>query len=212
MVVSEMVTRIKRLFGDESGAQITDDDIYRWITDAQEEIIRQNQTLLQTIATTSSVANQSTYTLPTDLMTLHAIEYNGIRIKGYNLSEFETRYNGWDSPDLNLTGTPCNYTIWANNFMLLPTPDTSVADIIKIYYTKKPTPITSDIDALSLPTQYHKTIVDLCLSQAYELDEDWESSQVKATKAQQDIDTLRNDQNIGERVTYPTITVLPEDL
>jgi hypothetical protein len=41
----DVVQRIKTQFGDNSGAQLTDDVIYRWINDGQQEIVNHSKTL-----------------------------------------------------------------------------------------------------------------------------------------------------------------------
>ena len=49
--IQDVANRVKRTFGDESGVQVTDDDIIRWVNDAQLEISRQNEDLLEAVGT-----------------------------------------------------------------------------------------------------------------------------------------------------------------
>ena len=59
MLVSEIATRVKRQFGDESGSLIDDNDILRWCNDAQVDIIRKTAALTssQTTAVTVGTSN-----------------------------------------------------------------------------------------------------------------------------------------------------------
>lgn len=212
MLVTDIKLRVRHQFGDEASVQISDDDIFRWITDAQLEIVRQNQTLLEATALTDSIAAQDTYTLPSDLMTLHVIHYSGFRIRGMSIADFEQHIDGWAVKNAFPNGTPAVYNVWAGKFTLFPTPDISITDAIKIFYTKKPTPVASDVDTLSVPEQYHNAIVSFCLQQAYELDEDWNASNNKALQLQSDINNLRNQDQWVERMSYPSITTRDEDL
>lgn len=212
MLVTDIKIRVKRQFGDEAAIQIQDEDIFRWITDAQLEIIRQNESLLQTTAVASTIVDQDEYTLPTDLMTLHSVKYNNFTLKGMNLVDFEEHIDGSDSRDNFTNGTPQVYYVWAGKFTLFPRPDTALTNGLKIYYTKKPNPVASDTDSLSVPEQYHNAIVNFCLQQAYELDEDWEASGNKASQMQEDLARLKEDQNWNTRATYPVISVLAEDM
>ena len=60
--VGDVYNVVKRIFGDESGVQLTNDDIVRWINEAQVDISKQNQ-VLQTTATVAVTANTATYAL-----------------------------------------------------------------------------------------------------------------------------------------------------
>jgi hypothetical protein len=213
MNVSDIKKRVKRQFGDEAGVQLEDDDIFRWITDAQEEIARQNTGVLEVTALASSVKDQDTYDLPADILTLQTIQYDGRRLKGLSLHQFEEYADGWASPENeNLRGIPQIYHVWASKFTVFPKPDTSTTNVLKIWYTKKPTIVTGDGDAISVPSQYHNAIVNFCLAQAYELDENWEASGNSSAKVQSDLNNLKNEEKWTEQISYPTITTRLEDM
>lgn len=211
MNVSDIKTRVKRQFGDESAVQIADADIYRWISDAQDAIVIQNEALLQATATSVSVANQSDYTLPADVVHLNSILYKKFKLKKLSLQEFQEYLDGWQDNTVYSPGVPQNYMVYANTFTLFPTPQTA-GDEIKIYYSKRPVAVTADGDALSLPIQYHEAIVMYCLQQAHQLDEDWAASQQKGTELQNQINYLRDRETYEDDKYYPGITVLLEDL
>src|ERR1041385_4536998 len=95
MNVSDVMTRIKRQFGDESQVQVTDSDIIRWINDGQRQIVMNNEGLLEQVAYTSTVINQQDYTLPVDLLimrTVHLKDPNSasyFNLKYYTFTEFD---------------------------------------------------------------------------------------------------------------------------
>jgi hypothetical protein len=60
--VGNVQSQVKRVFGDESGVQLTNDDITRWINEAQVDIAKQNQ-ILQTTATMAVTGGTATYSL-----------------------------------------------------------------------------------------------------------------------------------------------------
>lgn len=213
MNVVDIKNRVKRTFADESGVQIIDSDIYKWISDAQLEIVRQNEAALQGSYQMNSVASQLEYPLSviSDLFTIRTVLYNSNKLEGLTLQQFEQYLDGWQNSQLYGTGTPLVYMVDSNILTLFPTPDTSASNIIKIYYTKKPATVAADGDPISLPEPYHPTIVKYCLQQAYEMDQDWAAFQQKQTQFVNDVNTLRDNETLNQRNFYPTITILPED-
>jgi hypothetical protein len=59
--VTDIAVRVKRTFGDEAGVQIVDDDIIRWINEAQEEITNDNQGLLEATGVANIIQGQQDY-------------------------------------------------------------------------------------------------------------------------------------------------------
>lgn len=217
MIVSDILTRVKRQFGDESGVQVTDADVIRWINDGQRQIVMSNEGLLETTTTSNSVADQQSYTLPSNLLIFKSASFKGtgqvsyVQLRGMSFNEFQKHIDSWDG-DTTQVGTPVVYTIYAGNLILYPIPETSITSAIKIYYTRKPTDVDTSDDTPDLPTLYHETLVKYCLQQAYEMDEDWEASTSKSTELAADLSLLRGREDWKQQDTYPTITVLTEDL
>lgn len=211
MNVSDIKTRVKRQFGDESAVQIQDADIYRWITDGQKAIVIQNENVLQTSVTTLSVAGQMAYTMPADIVHLNSVTYKSITLKKMTLQEFELYMDGWEDSTLYSPGIPTCYHPYASTFVLFPAPQLS-NESIKIFYSKLPASVTSDGDALSLPLQYHEAIVTYCLQQAHQLDENEASSNARGVELQNTINSLRDRETYAEDQFYPCITTRVEDL
>lgn len=216
MIVSDILARVKRQFGDESGVQITDTDIKRWINDGMRQIVQTNEGLLEKAGTTNLVANTQEYALPTDLLILKQITCKPFgftvytKMQGFSFTDFNNKVDAWQDGG-NFKGIPQIFTIFAKNIILWPTPETSATDGLKLYYNRIPTDVVNDSDTPEIPTLYHETLVDYCLQKAFEMDEDFEAVGVKAGEVNNQLATMRGRDDWKQQDTYPTITVLPED-
>jgi len=204
---NDIANYVKRQFGDESGAQITDSDIYRWIDAAQLQIVAKSAPI-KAKSVTDIVANQQTYDL--SALAIHQIEsihYNGGFLPSRSFAEAE-RYI-FDSGTAE-TGTAQFWYEWAGQISLYPVPDTALVGGLEIFYTKMPTPIANGTTPLSLPDKYFEAIVSWIMAKAYELDEEFD----QASNQRQFFDATVNDQNFEERtqqnMTYPVITFLED--
>jgi hypothetical protein len=211
MNVTDIITRVQRIFGDQSGVQIDQNDIIRWINDGQEEIVINNVGLMETTATADIVQGQDTYSFPTDCSVIRSIRYNGYAVKYMSQSEFDLYLDGYSaSPTPYGQGIPSLYTVWQNQIRLFPQPNSSVSAGLTVLYIQHCAQVVTTADALAVPVQYHKALVDYCLEQAYELDEDVQ----KKTDKKKDFDEKMmklNDRNKQTQEVYPSITVLPQD-
>lgn len=216
MNVSDIMSRVKRTFGDESGVQITNADLIRWINDGMRQIVQVNETLLEATALASVVEDQQEYSLPADYLILRTLMYKGTdersytKLEGYSWTDFNLQVDGW-SGNLDARSRPSMYSIYAEKIVLWPIPDASVANGIKIYYNRLPVDVSIDTDIPEIPILYHEALVKYCLSQAYEVDEDFEAANLKAQELNVDIATLRGRGDWRIQEAYPTMTVLPED-
>jgi hypothetical protein len=216
MIVSDIVTRVRRIFGDEAAVQVNDDDIKRWINDGQVEIIKHNDGALQKTAFINIVANQSSYTLPTDLMILRSLRYKFSAMLSYsalrykNMQEFDNSIDGWDGTAYT-AGNPAFFTMYEGKALLFPTPSESFTNGIKVLYNQKPTDVTGLSDTISLPLIYHNTLLKYCMWQASLLDEDHEPAQMYKVDFQSDMSLLQTRETTEATATYPTITVLEYD-
>lgn len=217
MNLGELKESVKRAFGDESAVQITDADIVRWVSQGQEEIVRENEEILEARVTVDLVASQDEYPFPEDLLTLRSLKIKdstqsvGYRLVNYmTLGQFElsvTTFSGISSTGL----ASYVYTTYENTIFLFPVPASDITDGMRLVYAKRPVMPVTDVDPLGLPLSYHMTLVKYCLVQAYELDENWEASANKVAQLQLDLNRQANRSKGEARAYYPTITVLPED-
>lgn len=210
MNVGEIKTRVKRQFGDESSVQVTDEDIIRWINDAQREIATVNDEVLETIATTAVISGTSEYAIPDDMLRLRAVRYGNRKIQGLTLQEAEEKIVNYENPASYATGAPEYFWIYASRLTLYPTPSTTDPDDLKLYYTRIPNSVAVDADIPELHAKYHSAIVQFVLQQAYEMDEDWTASGNKSAQFTNNLNSLK-ESDWQDHGTYPTIRVLPED-
>lgn len=212
--VGDVKSRIKRQFGDESGVQIMDSDIYNWISDALRHIHLNNEELVQAIATIDLVSGTQEYDLPADVISISGVTIKTsdstgyFTMNGYQLEQFNTYVDGWDGNFFG-AGVAAIYTVYDSKIKLFPTPDTSSLAGLKLYYSTYLDEITSDI-AIDVPKIYFNIIVNYCLQKAYEMDEDWIAAEVKMQEVQQGLHIARGKTN-PQQETYKTITVLDED-
>jgi hypothetical protein len=200
--VSEVITAVKRQFGDESGVQIDDTDIVRWVNEAQEVISNKNK-VLKAKGTTSSVANQSSYTFPAEnIQQVESIHFDGMRIPNMAFSEAEEYVFNAD-PTASLSGIPVIWYEWAGTFTFWPMPN-EVKDI-DVYYTRRPAVVTS-ASTLDVPDKYYPDIIRYVLQNAYELDEDPQNSQIKQRQFQESLNELSDEERTAQNMTYATIT------
>lgn len=209
MDAQEIATRVKRAFGDEAGVQIDNEDIIRWINDGQKEIASANF-LLETTATASTSVGVNEVSLPSDIQSLFSVWYNGVRLEGLSKREAEESILKVGDPTSQVTGEPTQFWIWANKMYLYPVPN-SDNGTLKLFYNRFPAEVTSITDPLELDSKYHKILVDYCLQQAYELDEDYQASQMKEAQVSSNLSAFLDDEKWTQKSTYPTITTLAED-
>src|SRR6478609_3167002 len=111
--VSDVLSDVKRTFGDEASVQVTDADVIRWVNQAQVEIVSKNQ-ILTSVATTASVANQYVYDLSAlNIQSISSIHYNGVKLDYMSFQEAE-EYILRNDPLHNITGVPQFWYQWAD--------------------------------------------------------------------------------------------------
>lgn len=217
MLVSDVFTRLQRTFGDESAAQVTEADCIRWINDAQKEAVMQNEGLLQKVGFLNTTLDEDEYTLPTDLFALHHVYYKDSSVAAYfklrslGLTEFSETIDGWDGTEYS-NGFPQIFTQQeSNKIVLFPRPQETVTNGLKLIYSRYPTDVTTSASVVDLPKFYDNYVVNYCLVQAYEMDEDWEAAGNKATQVQGDLDFNNNRSFWAGRDKYPIINSMHED-
>lgn len=208
MLVSDIATRVKRQFGDEVGAEITDVDIIRWVNDAQKEIAIKND-LLQIKATLTTVVGTAEYSLPTGILTLRSVKYQGRGLNAMTLKEADDFIYDTDAADSS--GIPSAYWVYAGKLVLYPTPQTASTTDISIYYSRVPVEVTLVGDTPELPIQYHTRIVEYCIAQAHELDDNSNAYDAKMGQFTAGVNALKDNLTWTQRDQYPSITVSLDD-
>lgn len=205
----DVLDYIKRQFGDESGVQVSDEDIIRWTNVSQYEIVRRNRPIKAT-STAELTADTYKYTFPDNVLEVERIRVNRKTIENRSFQDADVYINSVD-PDNTQTGQPVFWYEYGGTFMLWPVPDGTVVDGIEIFYIPAPTKLETSADALTIPDVYYNRLLEDVLRQAYELDENYEASAMKQQQFENNMDRQTGDDS-AEATTYPRITVLPEDL
>lgn len=203
-LVSEVAIAVKRQFGDESGVQLEDPDILRWVNDAQDVIVAKNK-ILKAKSSTPAVAGQAAYTFPSDnIHQVESIHFNNARIPNMSFAEAEEQIFSSDPQQISL-GDPILWYEWAGTFTFWPAPNST--DNIDLYYTQRPTRVTTLGSTLSVPDKYYQDVVRYVLSQAYEMDEDMGNSQAKAAQFEASLNDMSEEERTAQNMTFNTITV-----
>lgn len=207
--VSDILAHVKRQFGDESGAQITNEDIIRWINAGQKEIASLTK-CIEKKAVTNVVQGQYDYPLPTESATdIVALRYKGATLPGMSFQQFEANYQ--DSDPLRIqTADPQVWTMWGSTITLWPTPSTSTVGGITVYFIGVPAVVTAPGDLLTIPDIHYEALTFYVLAKAYELDEDYGTSSEYLDRFRQRLD-VDSDREDNPEIYYPTITITDWD-
>lgn len=198
----EVSKAVRRQFGDDAGVQIEDSDIIRWINDAQDTIASRNR-FLKATSTVVAEPGRSTYRWPTErILQVESVHYDGYRIRNVPFASAEEHRRDGDTK----TGTPRIWYEWAGKFIFYPAPDDSKE--ITLYLTLKPTPVVGLGDTLSVPDRYFMDVVRYVLTQAYEMDEDWEAVKAKQGQFDASVNDLAEEERTAQHMTYEVITLV----
>jgi hypothetical protein len=208
--VTDILTSVKRQFGDESSVQINDADIIRWVNDGQREIVDTNTTINQKLAKTDVIANQDSYPLSTDanltnISRITSVRFNNSLLRPITVQEAENYAIG----DGN-TGDPTAWFEEEGNLILYPKPTTGYVQGLTFRFTALPTKVTTNTDALTIPDSYYSALVQYCLSQAYELDENAQMAQMKSQQFEKTLG-LHSNRTVTQNSDFPTIRLDLED-
>lgn len=209
MKLSEIVTRVQRQFGDDVQAQITKEDIVRWVNDACLEIVSTNHTnegMHKGI--TPVTAHQYEYNLPADLLLLRAVRLNGKSLQHSTYEQLMTQSILPSATEDYPVGEPDYYWVLGSKLYVTPTPEVSLGTV-DILYVKTPDILTTlmmDVEP-DVPKQYHLRIVEYCIAQAAELDDNIAQYQVKLQEFKGNLTNLRqNGEQPESDGVYPSIT------
>jgi hypothetical protein len=208
MKLSEIITRVQRQFGDDVQAQITKEDIVRWVNDACLEIVTQNDTSEGYLGNTPVKAGVSEYKLPPDLIRIRSVRVNGIKLLA---STYEQLIDN-DPMLTSTTGSPHSYWVYGNTLNLCPIPSEALGNV-DILYVKSPDILTVDMPdrVPDVPVQYHPRIVEYCIAQAAELDDNIAQYQLKMGQFKASVSELRQNGEQPESASvYSSITYISE--
>ena len=186
--VGQIYDYVKRAFGDESGVQLTNADIVRWINDAQNEIAEAAGVIPAT-ATISVVAGTSTYSLTSVTPLINTVA-------SISLSD----------PEGLEIGAPQFWYSWSGDITFWPIPNKDYT--MSIRYFAQPTDVTvTTTDVLSVPDDCFTDVVNYVLMRAYEMDENPEMMAAKQAEFSSSIAERGQNEMLSQNMTYEKGTV-----
>lgn len=216
---SQIASRVKRQFGDESGVQVTNADIIMWLNDALREATTQNTAINLKRVNVPSVAGAGFFNIPDpeNMAGIHSVQYKTEAGSQYfplryltpnELSELVPDWN--QSP---ATGIPTFYSSDASGKLYVyPPPSVSYSLGYSVLYNSFFTEYT-DLDVvMEISPRYYQYLLEYCLMKAYEMDENWEAADRKASFIQSTLNVLSSTDNDVHQSRYPFVSVNPEDL
>lgn len=216
MDVAGVGRRVKRRFGDTSGAQISDADIYDWINDALIDIARRIEYKTSSIAINTADGTEAYFVTNEEFYILR-IAFDGHMLRKTTLREIDQyvphRY------ETTIKGIPDRYWMRSGFAYLYPIPDAAAAGTGRLVATYVALPnavtATSDIDtdtaSLDLPTQMQEAIVDYCLWKAKELNEDFDQAERFQESYNEKINLAMYESHVPDANSYPAVRALPGD-
>jgi len=202
--VGDVYEAAKRMFGDESGVQLTNTDIVRWVNEAQVDLASQNQ-IIPAVATLPVLANVATYDLSgvtPKIDSVASILLDGRRVGNIPISQAEESISLLD-PESYEVGAPQFWYEWAGQITFWPTPGQNYT--LTLRYTAEPTDVTTDTsDVLSVPDECFTDIVNFVLMKAYEMDENPEMMAVKQAEYSTSVAERGETERQAQTMTYET--------
>lgn len=203
--VKDVTDLVKRQFGDESGVQLTDLDLIRWINAGQMEIASKNS-ILTGKAITDLIADQKDYAFTLEkIIKIDALHVDDKPVQYMQFPDVE-QYISENDVHRDKTGQPEVWYSYAGQITFWPKPDKDIAGGIVIYYVKEPDRVEDLTDTLTIPDRYFNLLCQYVLSQAFEMDEDWQAAAAKSEQFNGNLLNLSEAEANMSSQTYPTIT------
>ena len=202
VTVANIAARVRRQQGDEAGLILTDGAFIDWVNDAMKEIVLQND-LLKWRSTALSVVGQPNYAVPSDLLRFHSLTYDGEALREISLQEAQRVVPNIDDTSNYTRGVPQSFWQFGNEFFIWPAP--ASAKSLVIYYNRKPTAVTLIGNTPELNARYDNRLIEYCMAQAAELDNDDQRASNKLGQFQEGLDRAQ-DQEVDSGV-YPHMSV-----
>lgn len=199
--VQDVITDVTRQFGDESGVQVTEADVVRWVNEAQLYIGSKTKFLKSKINVTTDNTNQYSLT-NLNIYQVESIHYDGTPVRNMAFPETEEYILSAD-PDLVESGDPAIWYEWAGTWSFWPKPPSG--QTATIYITKMPDSVVLG-GTLTVPDIYYPDLLNYVMQKAYELDEDFQNSQIKQRQISDSLNEKIEETRTAQSMTYSTIT------
>jgi len=197
---------VKRVFGDESGVQLTDTDIVRWINDAQNEIAENNMVVpaKATVSVTSGTATYSLSSVTPKIDRIASLLLDGRRVGNIPISQAEESISLAD-PGAVEVGAPQFWYEWAGEVTFWPKPNQDYTMTVR--YFAVPTDISALGDTLTVPDDCFTDVCNYVLMKAYEMDENPEMMGAKQAEFTTSLAERGEKERMAQNMTYEKATV-----
>lgn len=166
MLVVDLQTAARELYNAVGDSFFTDVQVNNWATEAC-SILAEQADLIENIYSTTTIANQQDYPLPTYTISVKRVTLNGKKIKPINLREDDALT--LSNQQSTQSGFPTYYSLFNRTISFRTIPDTAYT--MKIYSFNYPVPITNS-STLEIPGQFHFKLVDYILMRMFTKDKD----------------------------------------
>lgn len=206
---AKIATEVKAQFGDTGNVQITDAHILGWINNGQRQIAASNP-WNEKVFTGNLLADQATYDLNALMSDSRVQSYSSIIvdneiIKVLPWAEYLSSIsNRTQPPEANRT--PLFASEFGGVLTIWPTPAESVVSGLTIYYVAWPDDLAAITDALTIPDRFYNALSRYVLSQALELDENFDAAQVVLAQHAEAVSAEMQRDKMDPTDYYPAIT------
>lgn len=204
MNVLEVIRKSGRRFGDSANILIEEQDFLDWINEAQLEICRETGILT---TTTTVAANLFPWTLPTTLIEITRVTYNGTPINKIDIESIDALGINVN----NYSDGPLYFYIKEQTMVLFPAAATSDVTLISITYANTPVQVTTTADPLTVPVMYHEDVVKFLVMRCHEMNQNYRAQEIAYNEFKGNIG-IRLDEKTVRDDTYPIIRDDPWDV
>lgn len=209
MFVSEIQSRVKNLFGDTAGVQITDAMTLEWINDGQLDIARKTE-CLEGSYSINSVAGTMGYALPTDFFKDIRVTYDGMPMRKTTQGYMDTFWAGHEKTPVS-QGTPIFYYFFAGQINIYPAPAANLTNGIVLNYVKIPAVLTGSAQTPEIPDEFHGNIVTYSHWRALQQDEQWPAADRLKQEYDEAVLSSIHDTHVTEKDSYPSVNLIAGD-
>lgn len=167
MTLTEMLDYLRRR-QNEDGAQSphwSDAELLQLVETRSNEMLINIGLIRSKDTSVTSTSGTNSFSFPTDFVKLQRIWYAGVPLKYIPFRQFESRTPSGTAP----SGTPREFTVWADTVYMVPTPSTSSVQIT-IFGEKKQGSLTTTSSTFSMPALSHIVICHGVLADMYAKD------------------------------------------
>lgn len=157
------------------------------------------------------VADQKTYSLPTDLRKILRVEVAYEATTTFRLARRMDR-NAVRNPQASYSTSDPLYFVVGDNIELNPTPSNNVTDGLRIFYVEDQADLSADGDTPSLPLGYHHIPVYYAVGEAKVIQGEPSIAQFYSNKFEVEVERMMDevDRNSSDP-NYVTITEFPDE-